>query len=133
MDGKTTCTAAGELGEAKRRFERWRRSRERRERIPDELWQLAVRVATVHGVSGTARRLGLNPTKLKEQMETRTQGHAAEQRPRFVELPWLGAAPVPECLLEAEDAAGRKLRIHLKAGATAQVVLLSRLLWREEG
>jgi hypothetical protein len=133
METKRTRGSAGELGRAKRSFEQWRRSRGRREPIPERLWRMAVEAAAVGGVYATARRLRLNPTRLKGRMQAAGQGQAWEEGPRFVELPFVGAPPLPECILEAEDQSGTKLRIHLKGGATAQAVSLGRMLWREEG
>jgi hypothetical protein len=49
-----------------------------------------------------------------------------------VEVPRLEAAPLAECILEAEEESGRKLRIDLKGPATAQAASLSRLLWTGE-
>ncbi len=129
MDTKAIPAVAGELTAAKQSFEQWRRSRKRRGRIPDPLWQMAAEAASIHGVYATARRLGLNPTSLKKRVEKLVEGRASETAPRFVELPWSGA-PVSECVLEAEDRAGRKLRIHLKGEVTGQAVSLSRVLWR---
>jgi signal recognition particle subunit SEC65 len=131
MGTKATGTGAGELAEAKRGFDQWRRSRRRGREIPEPLWRMAVKAAASHGVWATARRLGLNATRLK-QWAQRLAPVDAEQNQRFVELPWLGAAPIPECVLEAEDQAGRKLRIHLKGPATAQAAALGRLLWTGE-
>jgi hypothetical protein len=91
---------------------------------------MAVGAAAVHGVYATARRLRLNPTTLKKRMPIGNERRVANDATRFVELPWVGMPPVPECILEAEDQAGRKLRIHLKGGATAQAETLGRLLWR---
>jgi len=132
MQTKARPAISRELAEAKRGFDRWRRSRKRRRPIPEELWQMAVEAAMVHGVQPTARRLRLNPTKLKEWVQTLAQGQASQPKTRFVELPWREAAPVSECILEAEDQAGKKLRIHLKGGATAQAAALGRMLWRGE-
>lgn len=134
MHAKARPAVAGGVLEAKRGFERWRRSRKRRRRIPERLWRLAAKVASVHGVHPTARQLRLNPTRLKAWVETVRQDQAAELPPRFVELPGLAVAPVAcECILEAEDLAGRKLRVHLKGEATTQAAALSQLLWRDEG
>ena len=133
MGTKATPAVAGDMAEAKRGFERWRRGGKRRGRIPDPLWQMAINAASVHGVHTTARRLRLNPTRLKEQLQTLAQDRATEDGPRFVELSWPGAALAPECILESEDRAGRKLRIHLKGSATAQAASLGRMLWTGEG
>jgi hypothetical protein len=133
MEMQTTPTVAGDMAEAKRSFERWRRGRKRRGRIPAPLWQMAVDVASIHGVHTTARRLRLNPTRLKGQMQTLARNPAPEDEPRFVELPWPGVAPALECILEAEDGTGKKLRIQLKGSATAHAVSLGRMLWTGEG
>jgi hypothetical protein len=93
---------------------------------------MAVKAALIQGVQSTARRLGLNATRLQKQVQRLAPAQAAEDASSFVELPWLGAAPIPECILEAEDHSGRKLRIHLKGPATAQAASLGRLLWTGE-
>jgi hypothetical protein len=131
MGNHAITTGAGILAAAKRRFEHWRRSRGRRGQIPAELWQAAAEAAIVHGVHGTARHLRLNATTLKKQMQRLADNPAPDEALRFVELPWPGTPSTPECILEAEDQAGRKLRIHLKGQATAQAGSLGRMLWRD--
>jgi hypothetical protein len=91
---------------------------------------MAAEAASIHGVQATARELRLNSTRLKEQLRTLTQDQAPEETPNFVEFPWRGATPVPECILEAEDGDGSKLRIHLKGEAIAQAVSIGRMLWK---
>jgi hypothetical protein len=121
------------LTEADRSFTQWRRTRTRRERIPERLWRMAVDAAMVGGVSGTARRLRLNPTQLKERLQASLQQATPDEQPRFVQWPFMQGAALPECVLEAEAPCGTKLRIHLKAAATQQVATLGRMLWRDEG
>ena len=132
MAAKATGSNAGELAEVKRGFDQRRRSGQRGRRIPEALWRMAVKVAICHGVQATARRLGLNATRLQAQVRRFAPTQAAEDQSGFVELRWPGAAPIPECLLEAEDHSGRKLRIHLKGAATAQAAALGRMLWTGE-
>jgi hypothetical protein len=129
MRPKTKLASTGPLARAKQGFDRWRRGRKRRGRIPDRLWRMAAEAASIHGVYATARELRLNPTKLKEQLHALAPSQASHQTPHFVEIPWMGATPVPECILEAEDELGRKLRVHLKGSATAQAVSLAPMLW----
>ena len=112
------------VAQAKQGFERWRRSPKRSRRIPERLWRMAAKAASIHGVYATARELRLNATRLKEQIRSLGQGRTSELReqvrslgqdrdaektPGFVEFPWLGATPVSECILEAEDREGGKL------------------------
>ena len=130
MQRKSKHPSAGQLAQAKQGFDRWRRSRKRGRRIPERLWLLAAEAASIHGIHATARELRLNSTRLKEQFHALAQDQAFPQTPGFVELPWLGADPLPECILEAEDGDGSKLRIHLKNAAVSQAVSLGRMLWR---
>jgi hypothetical protein len=132
MGAKATGMGAGQLAEVARGFDQWRRSRQRGREIPEPLWLLAVKAAARHGVQATARRLGLNSTRLQQQVQRLAPAQAAQEPAAFVELPWPGAASLAECILEAEDHSGRKLRIHLKGPATAQATSLGRLLWKGE-
>lgn len=133
MDSKRRPAGAGELAEAERGFDRWRRNPRRPRRIPDRLWRMAAKAASVYGVHATACRLRLNSVRLKKWLPAPVQVPAFQEGSGFVELPWLGAAALPECTLEAEDRAGRKLRIQLKGEATAQALALGRMLWEGEG
>lgn len=135
MRSESTRVIGGSLGPLRRHFERWRRTRPGRGRIPQMLWDAAVEAAREHGVHRTAAALRLNATALKQRVQARRIGvpRAAQPEqaaPTFVELPVATAAIAPECIMEAEDGAGTKLKIHLKGGATADLVALSRALWR---
>lgn len=133
MATKRTGGSTGRLAEAQRSFGQWRRSRRtRRERIPERLWRMAVAAAVTRGVGATARQLRLNPRKLKERMPAAEQA-AGQEKPHFVEWPWVEGTALPECVLEAEAPGGTKLRIHLKGTATLQAAALGRMLWRDEG
>lgn len=61
--------SVGPLARAKKGFDRWRRGRKRRGRIPDRLWRMAAEAASMHGMHATARELRLNLARLKEQLE----------------------------------------------------------------
>jgi hypothetical protein len=110
------------------RFEQWRRTRQGKARIPEELWSAATAVARRDGVNRTAAALHLDGGKLKRRMV------AAETRPRkaappaFVELMASGADGSPECTIELEGRHG-KLRVHLKGATAADVANLGRVLW----
>lgn len=129
MHKKPKRVSVGPLAQAKQGFDRWRRGRKRRGRIPDRLWRMAAEAASIHGVHATARELRLNPTRLKVQLHALAPSQASQETSNFVEIPWMGATPVPECILEVEDELGRKLRVHLKGSATAQAVSLAPMLW----
>lgn len=89
----TTMTAAHAeeaLTELAGRFEHWRQTRaQRREHIPQTLWDQAVALSTVLSNSQVARRLRLSPTDLKKHRLAHQQALSTELTetvPQFVEL-----------------------------------------------
>ena len=57
-----------DLARARGQFQAWRGQRTGR-RIPQQLWDLAVRLVNRHGVSRTATALGLDYYSLKKQAQ----------------------------------------------------------------
>lgn len=120
--------AGGEgLAQVVERFKRWRDSRVAGTRIPAQLWDAAVVVATVHGVAGTCKVLGLDEHRLKRRMalaDRQVQPPQPVHQARFVEL---FAAPVPasaagthECMVELQNTRGATMRLQLQgAGLSA--------------
>jgi hypothetical protein len=75
------------------RFKRWRASRRRGERIPEELWQAAAERARCHGLSATAAMLKLSYYELKRRLLAGgTSRRSGSRAPVFVEVP---VTPVP--------------------------------------
>ena len=75
-------TASRELNELRRRLATWRKQDGggRGSRIPDELWNDAVRVAEVDGMWATARALHFNYQRLKERATHADGGARVEGR-----------------------------------------------------
>jgi hypothetical protein len=109
------------------RFHAWRRERKLGERIPRSLWDLAVRLAKMHGVSRTATALGLDYYGLQRRTGT-VAAPAPSSNPAFVEV----QAPIvagKECRLEFDNGAGATLRVQLVGYDAADVEALSRSFW----
>jgi hypothetical protein len=64
MTRRRTATAA-DIEALRLRFERWRRTRKSKTRIPDGLWSAAVELARRYGINRTAAPLRLDGGKLK--------------------------------------------------------------------
>jgi len=115
-----------DLAQARSRLEAWRQRRPGRQRVPQPLWDLAVRLASTHGVSRTATALGLGYYSLKKQVEA-----AAPQPPlcvpAFVEVP----PPVvgKQALFELDNGAGATMRVQLLGYDAADVEALARRFW----
>jgi hypothetical protein len=116
-----------DLAQARSRFEAWRQRRPGSRRIPQTLWDLAVRLASTHGVSRTATALGLDYYSLRKRAEAAAQ-QSPPCGPAFVELP----APVvvsKQALFELDNGAGATMRVRLLGYDAADVEALARRFW----
>jgi hypothetical protein len=141
MDTRTRRDLPARLAALLRRFEDWRRTHQPRSRIPEPLWRSAVKVAGVYGLHRTARALRLDYYALKKRVEHEAAvndstaavpaaGLDAEAATPFLELvPHLSGG---ECLVELENAAGGKMRVHLKGVASPDLAALSRSFWNPQ-
>ena len=140
MNARETHDLPVRLGSLRRRFEQWRRTRKAPARIPESLWAAAVKMARTYGLFRTARALPVDYYGLKKRVEQ--YSHVARVRRgsgstvTFVELPQpandsFATAPVGacDCMLELEDAAGAKMRVHLKAAVPPDLAVLCRSFW----
>ncbi len=130
MNTSKTCELPARLEAVRRRFQQWRRTHSRPSRLPDALWTAAVKMAEIYGLHRTARALPVEYYSLKKRMEL--QAAAAGKGPpsgpatAFLELPCSIPVDTCDCTLEWEDAAGSKLRVHLKAATPPDLVALCR-------
>jgi hypothetical protein len=130
---------ASKLGElpkdllrARSRFLTWRQRGSAGRHTPPALWDLAVRLAKIHGVSRTALALGVNYRVLKKRtaapLSLTAAGESPSPAPTFVELPTptlLGK----QCLFELNNATGTTLRVQLLGYDTADLESLARAVW----
>ena len=137
MGTKRTRDLPARLEGLRWRFERWRRTRKVRTRIPEPLWASAVKLATRYGIHQTAKVLRVDYYALKKRVEggvavTDSNVPRGADGATFLELPaapWVGSG---ECTLELEDAGGAKLRVHLKGFEAPDLAALSRSFWQSE-
>lgn len=133
MLGRKNGEVPPRLSRAAARFAKWRRTRALGTRIPESLWALAVELATSYGVCPTAATLKLNYYDLKKRVAANAspsgRSDASSPSPTFIELagPTLGTSG--EWVIECENAAGSKLRIHLKGSHVPDLLALSGSLW----
>ena len=130
MRSRTTKALPASLEALRRRFERWRRSRTARSRIPDTLWTSAVQAAGQYGLHRTTKALRLDYYMLKKRVEDAATDREPDREAaaRFLELPTPVSAGASECVVELEDSGGAKMRMHLK-GALPDVTALARSFW----
>lgn len=122
----------GRIEPLRQQVEEWRKHKGSNEKMPEPLWEAAIELAKVYGVSpvqrilridyrGLERRaLGINKPALKARSAV---------RPSFIELPSLPARRA-EHQVELEDGSGRKLSLKVAAGHLAEVLPLAQAFWR---
>jgi len=114
---KTPKPLPAPLVKAQRQFEDWRQTRPYRTAIPDKLWALAVKLATRHGTSCTARALRVNATKLKARIDSQQKTISpSPEPPSFLELSpsflqLKDEKSDAEGVIELEDPTGFRMRI----------------------
>lgn len=128
MRSRTTGTLPAPLEATRRRFERWRRTRTGRSRIPDTLWTAAVQVAGHYGLHRTTQALRLDYYALKKRVEDAAFDREPDREAAatFFELSTPVSSGVSEYIVELEDPGGARMRLHLKGGAVPDVTALVR-------
>ncbi|MBV8820029.1 MAG: hypothetical protein JO022_16815 [Acidobacteriaceae bacterium] len=119
------------VDEVRERFAEWRRTRAKKARIPDELWDAAVALARRNGVNRTAQTLHLDGGKLMRRMVA--GGSESERKPEdaptaFLELVSSQPDVGLECVVEAERPGVGTVRVQLKAVTMREIAELSRAL-----
>lgn len=134
MRSRNRGTEPARLAAVRRRFELWRRTGEGRSRIPDPLWNAAVKLSATYGIHRTAKTLRLNPDSLKKHVasaggnvsrgrgRSRQKATAQKTATAFVELVPPEGACLPECILELEYPRRAKMRIQVQGRQIADVV-----------
>jgi hypothetical protein len=92
-------------------------------------------MARAYGINRTARALRVDYYSLKERVESEASSSGVSEKntsSTFVELAAPAIASACECLLELEDVAGAKMRIHLKGVEVPDLAALSRDFWGVE-
>jgi hypothetical protein len=116
-----------ELIHAQSRFQAWRSRRTLGERIPRELWTLAVRLAKTHGVSQTSTSLGLDYYGLKRRVDHES-AHPISSTSPFMELP-SSVLVAKQCQFEFDNGAGATMRVQLVGYDAADLEALARGFW----
>ena len=132
MGGTKRRAVPARLAQAQKRFANWRRTRQTGRRIPNSLWASAVKLAGQYGINQTARALGLDYYSLKKRLDEKPSELPSASTPAFVELASPSLTAPGECLVEFEDAAGARMRIHLKGSDTPDLIALGRSFWSIE-
>lgn len=121
----------------RRRIERWRQMREKRTRMPEDLWDSAVAVARRHGLWAVSRALRVNYECLKGRCG-RAEGVSGEGKAAgeagFVEFGGhlIGGHDGTRTLVELTSADGSKLTVRLGGPESVDVMALADAFWSRD-
>ncbi len=122
VNGKVDPTV--ELDQVRFAFDRWRRQRGGKGRIPERLWDLATSAARTNGIGLVSREVGLDFTRLKARVSKggcEPMAVAPFPGDGFIDLGLVSPAaehqPSTGCLVEIQKENGTLLRVRIGDGA----------------
>ena len=122
VNGKVDPTV--ELDQVRFAFDRWRRQRGGKGRIPERLWDLATSAARTNGIGLVSREVGLDFTQLKERVAKggcEPMAVAPFPGDGFIDLGLVSPAaeqqPSTGCLVEIQKENGTLLGVRIGDGA----------------
>ena len=120
------------LTEVQSRFAAWRKTRQHRSRIPEELWAAAVRLSNKHSIHKISRALRLSSADLKERIK---KSYTVQNNTPSLEFIPIDIAPtqLAECIVEMEHRNGNKMRMHFKGNADLDLQSFAKAFWSEKG
>jgi hypothetical protein len=134
MSRKKQAAATARAEQIRRQIEHWRKTRSKRGRMPEPLWEAAVELAREQGVYATSQSLRVNYDSLRSRVQGRapTRSGGSRAGATFVELGAafpLGAPLAAGVVLELSGSKGQKLTLRLPGLDGVDVAGLARALW----
>ena len=129
MNRRENKPVAAPIVELQRELEEYRRSRPRRAKLPESIWEAAAALAHEHGLYVVTQALRLDYMGLKKRLGDVASRRPGKAKPVFVELIAPPPARQEECLIEFESTRGDKMRIHWPASTAPDWTALLRA-WR---
>lgn len=116
MQTRTGEEITPEIQELAQRIARWQRRRVGRKRMPEDLWERTLELASRWGAHRAARFLGLSTSTVNRRLQVKAARDPFEEgpAPEFIELfaPVLGGR-VAGCVLELDTSSGTHLRVQM--------------------
>ena len=118
------------LAEVQSRFAEWRKTKNHRDRIPEDLWAAAVMLSQINATYKVAKVLGLSYTELKKRVLSHKSMHACSADPSRDFIPIdISSLHSAECIIEMEHRNGNKMRMHFKGKADLDLQSFSESFW----
>ena len=122
------------LKEIQKQFEDWRKTRQKREPIPQALWEAAVRVAQYNPVGRVSKILRLDHCKLKKLVRARYGDNffGVDLSNNFIEIDSRQLLCPVECIIETQQPDGARMKMHIKSGNGFNPLELAKAFWHKK-
>ena len=121
------------LSEVKEQFKTWRKTRKSLRPIPVHLWASAVNLTAKHSISQIAKELVLDYSTLKKRAAVKKNADGASMSPAgFIEVNLEPPTAVSECIVEMQDIAGSKMRMHFRGQTDFDLLELAKAFWSKK-
>ena len=118
----TSYSLTPSIAEVQAQFDDWRKTRCKRTKIPDQLWEAAVELAGLHGISKVSSALRLNYFRLKKRLEKASlpekQNHDESVFP-FIELRPMPGDRCDNCVIDVKRPDGNWMHVRLQDASSA--------------
>lgn len=118
------------LEDVLKEFERWRATRGQRTRIPEELWEAAIKLSSDYTPHQISKALHLNYLTLKNRILSTGQDKllpAQDPDSSFIEVDFFKNISTSECSVEIEKSDGSKMKMSFKGGISLDLMELGKL------
>ena len=133
MVTKSYPTPRASLSEVKEQFKTWRKTRKSPRPIPKKLWAAAVSLTANHSISQISQELVLDYSALKKRAAVKKNAGAASMSSAgFIEVNLEPPAAVAECIVEMQDIAGAKMRMHFRGKTDFDLLELAKAFWSKK-
>ncbi|MGD8445749.1 MAG: hypothetical protein PVH85_22310 [Desulfobacterales bacterium] len=133
MPQKKHSVPSQSLIEVKEQFKTWRKTRKSPRPIPKKLWAAAVSLTANHSISQISRELVLDYSALKKRAAIKNKDSPASMSPAdFTEVNLEPPTAVAECIVEMQDIAGAKMRMHFRGKTDFDLLELAKAFWSKK-
>lgn len=117
------------IGEIREELKDYRKSKKKRSRIPERLWEAAIDLYPEHSIYQIAKTLRLDYASVKKRILQRQKKKAPPVTPAFIQVDIPGPPKLPEAdknewLIEMENADGAKMKISVKSSQMLNITAM---------
>jgi hypothetical protein len=129
MEEKNSLVKELSIEEVSIELEQWRETKKARERIPEPLWEAAVKLTSHYSINQVSERLRLNYRDLKKRIHS--SGQQGLNSSKFIELDTAEMFCTGECIVEMQRRDGSTMKISFQGGTCCDLVELGKVFWSE--